>query len=160
MNRFVLFIVCCVLFAGTAFTQTKPSIEGVWKVVEWQEAGKTYTSPQPGLIIFTKGYYSIMLIMLAQPRPAVPAPKDRQNLTDADKIARFEQWRSFTATSGTYEAKGESVSMRPIVAKAQWDMTRPTPDEFAIKFEGPNTLWLIPPRAAAVGLRTKLTRLE
>jgi hypothetical protein len=42
----------------------------------------------------------------AAPRPNVAAAKDPANLTDAEKIARFEQWNPFTAQSGTYEING------------------------------------------------------
>ena len=40
-------------------------------------------------------------------------PKDRQNLTDAEKIAFYEQWRAFAANSGTYEIKGFDSHQAP-----------------------------------------------
>jgi hypothetical protein len=64
--------------------------------------------------------------------------------------------------SGSYEVKGSTVLMRPVVAKTTWDMNRQTPHESEFTLEGPNTLWLIPTGKGArnVGLRMKLTRLE
>ena len=158
MKRYALSLIFCLLIASAAFAQTKPSLEGAWKITEWVEKGKTYSN-LPGLFIFTKGYYSTVFVMSEQ-RPAVPRAKDPQNLTDADKIARFEQWRSFFAASGTYEIKGSTVSMRSLVAKSLWEMVRQT--ELAFEMEGPNTVLVIPNGEGAqnVGLRIKLTRLE
>src|SRR6266540_4162637 len=75
--------------------QKKTQLEGVWKVVEAvapassaSEKGTSITSPQPGLLIFTKGYYSTIAVAADQPRAAVAPAKDPRNLTDAEKIAR------------------------------------------------------------------------
>jgi WD40-like Beta Propeller Repeat len=51
MKRYALSLAFCLLFASGGFAQTKSSIEGVWKITEWIESGKTNTNPQPGLII-------------------------------------------------------------------------------------------------------------
>jgi hypothetical protein len=113
MNGFALSIAFCVLSATGALAQTKSPIEGVWKIVEVTETSNpadkdatTNSSPQPGLIIFTKGYYSQLAVRGSQPRASVEAPKDPMNLTDAEKIARYEQWGPFTANSGSYEIRG------------------------------------------------------
>ena len=91
-----------------------------------------------------------------QPRAAVAPAKDPQNLTDAEKIARYEQWRPFTANAGTYEIKGSTLTICPIVAKNVNLMTSSYVQEF--KLEGPNTLWLIPtPDNATTEPRIKLT---
>jgi hypothetical protein len=172
MKRFALSIVFCVLSVSTAFAQTKSPVEGVWKIVEVAAPGTnpaekgattTNSNPQPGLIIFTKGYYSQVIVRGGQPRAAVEPAKDPQNLTDAEKIARYEQWGPFTANSGTYEVKGTTLTIRPIVAKSVEVMTGGTPLELTFKLEGPNTLWLIPPAdqsATRPQNKLKLTRLE
>ncbi len=67
---------------SAAQDQKKTQLEGVWKVAEVVEPasnanakGTTITSPQPGLLIFTRGYYSGMAVTADQPRAAVaPAP--------------------------------------------------------------------------------------
>lgn len=160
MKRYALLLAFCLLFTNGGFAQTKSPLEGVWKLTEWIEAGKTNTNPQPGLIIFTGGYYSVAILMA--PRADSMPPEAGRNPTDAEKIEYFELWKWFVGTSGSYEVKGSRIVMRPIVAKNPWDMTRPTPQEPEFELQGPNMLWLIPTAAGAtrVGLRMKLTRLE
>jgi hypothetical protein len=168
MKRFVLSIIFCVLSASAAFAQTKTPVEGVWKVAEVvrpsstpAEKGTTNSNPQPGLIIFTRGYYSQVMVTGAQPRATVEPAKDPQNLTDAEKIARYDQWNQFTANSGTYEIKGSTIIRRVIVAKNVSVMTSQTPNIQEFKLEGPNTLWLTPTGdQAATQPRVKLTRVE
>ncbi len=160
MKRYALSLAFCLLFASGGFAQTKTPVEGVWKLTEWIESGKTNTNPQPGLIIFTRGHYSVAILM-APRTDSIPSEMGRQ-VTDAEKIGLFEQWKWFVGISGSYEVKGSTVVMRPIVAKTTWDMNRQTPQEPEFKLEGSNTLWLIPTVKGAtdVGLRMKLTRLE
>jgi hypothetical protein len=113
------------------------------------------------LIIFTRGYYSEVYVTGGQPRAIVAPAKDPQKLTDAEKIALYEQWKPFTANSGTYEIKGSRVIRRAIVAKNVDVMTRRTPNIQEFKLEGANTLWLIPiPDQSATEPRVKLTRME
>ena len=124
MKRYALTVVLSLLFASGAFAQTKSPVEGVWKVAEVIPVGSNTTdkptpmsNPQPGLLLFTKGYYSIVVVTGPNPRTVVEA-KDSQNLTDAEKIAFYEQWRAFTANSGTYEIKGTTLTRHVLVAKA------------------------------------------
>jgi len=86
-------------------SQTKTPVEGVWKIAEMlvpsknpTEKGTTMTNPQPGLIIFTKGYYSLLAVRGREPRAAFAPAKDPENLTDAEKIARYEQWSRLLQT--------------------------------------------------------------
>ncbi len=159
MKRYALSLAFCLLFGSGGFAQTKSSIEGVWKITEWIESGKTNTNPQPGLIIFTKGYYSVAMLMGPPRTDSIPSDMGRE-VTDAEKIGLFEQWKWFVGISGSYEVKGSTVLLRPIVAKTTWDIDKQTEPEF--KLDGSNTLWLIPTAKGArnVGLRIKLTRLE
>ena len=166
MKRYALTLVLSVLSASAAFAQTKSPVEGVWKAAEVipassdaAEKPKPITSPQPGLLIFTKGYYSFVVVMGENPRAAVE-PKDRQNLTDAEKIAFYEQWRAFAANSGTYEIKGSTVTRRPSVAKNVSVMTSTDPIVAEFKMEGPNTLWLMPSADRPNDPRVKWTRVE
>jgi hypothetical protein len=160
LQFFITTFVVFLLAASTTAAQTKSPVEGVWKLIGWIEHGDTNTNPQPGLIILTKGYYSVAL--LTSSRPGVEPPKERGKLTDAEKIARFEQWKSFVGVSGTYEVKGSILVMRPIVAMALWAMNRKTPEESTFKFEDPNTIWVLPtaPSATSGGLQMKFTRVE
>jgi hypothetical protein len=72
------------------------------------------------LLIYTKGYYAVVAQDAAVPLPArkAPAPpKTPGQLTDADKIARYEFWAPVIAQAGTYELKGNVVTQRNLVAK-------------------------------------------
>ncbi len=148
--------------------QKKTQLEGVWKIAEvvvpasnTNEKGTSITSPQPGLLIFTKGYYSGMAVTADQPRAAVAPAKDPRNLTDAEKIARYEQWRQFIANAGTYEVKGSTLTMHAMVAKNVDVMTTAATQTWELKPEGANTFWLIPPAdRATTSPRVKATRLE
>jgi hypothetical protein len=83
-------------------------------------------------------------------------------LTDAEKIARYEQWNPFIANAGTYEVKGTTLVRRPRVAKNETVMARNSSLENEFKLEG-NTLWAITKSAAgrpASETRFKLSRVE
>jgi len=147
--------------------QPKSPLEGVWKITERIVPGtdaraKEVTSrPLPSVIIFTRGYYSEVYETGPDPRSTVARAKDPQNLTDAEKIARYEQWRPFNANSGTYEIKGTRLIIHPIVAKNLNQMSGGPGHTQEFKLEGPNTLLLLPiPEEAAIEPRIKLTRLE
>lgn len=141
-----------------------PSVEGVWKVAEVVTTGAqatTNSSPQPSLIIFSRGHYSYLSIGATEPRPNV-APKDPDKPTDAEKIAKYGEWDPFTANAGTYEVKGTTLTRRPLVAKNQAVMTTNPPIIQEWKLEG-STLWLITKSAAgqpASETRTKLIRVQ
>jgi hypothetical protein len=156
---------------NTGFAQKKNQLEGVWKVVEVivpsaipvnpPMKDTTISNPGPALVIFTKGYYSILGLQTTQPRVSSEPPKDPNNLTDAEKIARFTEWSPFVANSGTYEIKGSTVIRHPIVAKSADVMNSQTPltDEF--KLEGANTLRLNPAgNRSGIRPRTKWIRVE
>jgi hypothetical protein len=152
---FVTALTAFLLTTSTAFSQTKSTIEGVWKITEWIESGDTNTHLQPSLFIFTKDYYSVAMVMA--PRGELKQPERGRQLSDSEKIERFEYWKWFVGTSGTYEFKALTLVMHPVVAKDAFDMKT---GESEIKFQDSNTIWLIPAAAKKVGLRMKLTRVE
>jgi hypothetical protein len=151
---------------ASAQVTSKPSpVEGVWKITEVVTTGAnaaTNASPQPSLVIFAMGHYSMLSIGGTTARTAVTPPKDPANATDAEKIAYYEHWRPFSANSGTYEVKGTTMTRRPMVAKNHSVMTAETPTVVEFKVEG-NTLWLTSKSAAGQPesqTRTKLTRVR
>jgi hypothetical protein len=171
MKRRGLLIATCLLAASTASGQTKTPLEGVWKIAEVifpdtsplvrPGVPRTNSNPEPSLIIFTRRYYSRLNIEGRAPRPQVARPADPQMPTDAEKIALYEQWRPFTASAGTYEISGSTLSLDSMVAKNVAVMSRSAPSNWEIKLEGPTTLWLIPsPDRIATEPRMKLLRLE
>ncbi len=59
------------------------------------------------------------------PRPRKPAPwaEDPAKLTDAEKIAKYEEWAPYAASAGTYEVKGDTLITHNVVAKQASGMT-------------------------------------
>jgi hypothetical protein len=91
-------------------------IVGVWKLVEVKITGEkpeTVTSVQPSLYIYTKKHYSTVLVAAKEPRPV---PKDNSTLS-ADELRKIYV-TDFVANAGTYEVKGDKITIRPIVAKS------------------------------------------
>jgi hypothetical protein len=162
--------VICLLAVADVVAQRAPSIEGVWKITQRiVPAGNPRTGgvavtqdhPQPNLLIFSKRYYSEMIVMGGQRRPAAAPPANPLQVTDAEKIAFYNQWRPFTANAGTYNVAGSTLVRRPIVAKNVDVMTRGSAIPAELKFEDPDTVWLIPTgEFATTEPRLKLTRLE
>lgn len=164
MVRRAFVLTICLFAAGTLSAQSNSSIQGVWRVAEIVVTGANAVNnakPQPGLWIFTKGHYSQTIINGTQARRTVQYKAPNQP-TDAEKLARYEQWQPFAANSGTYEIKGSTLTRRPIVAKNVEVQTGP-PLVSEIKLEGSNTLWLITksgPGQPVSETRMRLTRVE
>jgi hypothetical protein len=146
------------LAANPVLAQTRSPIEGVWSIVEWVERGRTFTTVQPSLFIFTKSHYSMLFLQTFQPRPPVAPPQVRQNLTDAEKIARFEDWRPFSAASGTYQVRNTTIELRPIIAKSRWEMSEQGVQSVTFRMEGADTLRVS--FAPSLGIRVTLVRVE
>jgi hypothetical protein len=129
---------CCFTFARqAAFAQeglTAKALEGVWQVTRVVKAGVVDTNPQASLAIFSRGYFSI--IRVNEPRQPSPNPKDTANLTAEEKIARYNEWASFTASAGLYEVSGNTLITHSVVAKVAGAMRPAQPEEATIKFEG------------------------
>ena len=167
MRKAILVSITALSFSTAVLAQSPaPSpIEGVWRVAEVVTTGanaSTVGNPQPSLIVFTRGYYSYMSVDGAGPRPKFASARNPRRLTDAEKVARYEQWENFTANAGTYEVKGSTLTRRPMVAKNETVMTTNPPLVAEFTIEG-DTLWLTSrsaPGDPASGTRTKLTRLE
>jgi hypothetical protein len=126
--------------ASVGFSQGKPSIQGVWRTTSVVTTGANpTTNTLPGsLVIFTRNHYSVVEMNNARQFPSPPPPKVAGKLTDAEKLARYEDWLPVVAIAGTYEIKGTTLIRRPLVNKGS-----PAPGEKAypentreLKFEG------------------------
>ncbi len=107
MKNILSLVAClCVLvvsaIAPTASAQLK--IEGVWKIAEWGRNGSMNKS-QPGFWFFTKSHYAHVGSAADKPLE-LPA----QDATDAQIAA---VWRSLRAAAGTYDLKGNLLTLRP-----------------------------------------------
>ena len=105
----MLVALSCVFVTSNAFAQSPGSLKGAWKVVAVTAAdGKVDTAPQPGLYVFSDKHYSTQRVNSARPATAgVSSP-------DKDRLAAYD---AFTANTGTYEVKGNTLTTKPLVAK-------------------------------------------
>ena len=114
-NRLVVAVVALLaVISALLLGQSKPSIQGVWRVAEVTTTGpnaNTNKSPQPGLYIFTGKHYSLVRDTSLNPRIAI---KDSGNVTAPEALATFGP---FIAQSGTYDVRGTTVNVTPVVAK-------------------------------------------
>jgi hypothetical protein len=135
--------------ASVGFGQAKPaaapSIVGVWRTTSAVTTGanpSSNTKIPASIVIYTKSHYSIVEMNNPRQKPAPAPPKVAGKLTDAEKLALYEDWLAPTVNSGTYEIKGTTLTRRPLVAKGS-----PTPPAKTyadavreLKFEGNNTM--------------------
>ena len=141
---------------------TEGSLEGVWKITNVVTSGAnaaTISSPQPSVVIFTRGHYAYVSGGNA-PRKAAVAAKDPDKLTDAEKLAKFQEWDGLTGQAGTFDVKGATLTRHPTVAKNVAVMTTDGPITQEFKVKG-DSLVLISKSAAgrpASETRTTLTR--
>jgi len=167
LKGLTLLVVCTTVVS--AQSSTKKSIEGAWKVTEIVVTGadaSNVSTPQPGLIIFTQKYYSVMWIPGNQPRALFKG----EDPTNEEKIAAYN---SFVANSGTYDVAGETLTLHPMVARSPNFMAGGV-SKNQFRIEG-TTLWLIqkntdlsirigervaPSSGPASETRLKLSRVE
>ena len=124
-----------------AAAQSKPgSLQGVWQTVELTTTGpgaRTITIPEPraNLTIMTARHYSRVEVQAEKPRPI---------LADVAKASADElraAWGPFVAETGTYEVKGDQITMRPVASKNPAVMGPGVFITYSYKLEG-NTLWI------------------
>ena len=137
-----------------------PSIEGVWRTAEVTMTGpgaRTITQLAPNLDIITAKHYSRVEVHAEGPRPIV---------ADAAKATAEElrqAWGPVVAEAGTYETRGNTLTMRPVVAKNPAAMGAGASFTYNYRIVA-DTLWLTPQkdlRGAVVNPPTiKLTRVE
>jgi hypothetical protein len=145
VTRNIFVVVAVLALTGLSLIgQSKPSIQGVWRVVERTTTGPngaTNKNPQPSLYIFTGEHYSIMQITSDKPRPTIPFAAPNTKLADADMIALYRHWQPVVANGGTYEVKGSTLLIRPIVAKTSAVMANKNGQAYELKTDG-KSLWL------------------
>ncbi len=88
---------------------------GAWSVATQTppNRGATIDPSQPGLWIFTKGHYSAVYSIGAEPRPHAASTF---NATNEEKVALYD---TIKVSSGTYEVSGSTITLRPMIAKSQ-----------------------------------------
>jgi len=87
----------------------------VWKAAEVNITGpnaRKIMEPQPSLRIFTRRHYSITAVTADKPRVELP---DGQKASDKQLADTFGP---FLANAGTYEIRGNEITIRPTLAKS------------------------------------------
>jgi hypothetical protein len=166
-RHFIVMVSLLVPALASAQTNAQESpLIGVWSITSVVTTGAdavNIAKAQPSMVIFTRGgHYSYVAVQSPAPRPAFAPAKNPDKLTDAEKIARFEQWSPFAANGGTYQVSGTTLTRRPTVAKNVTVMTTDPPNVSQFKVDG-KTLTLVNKSAAgqpASETRTTLTRVE
>jgi hypothetical protein len=144
MKSTLVAVAVFISFVVPVLGQSKPSIQGVWRILEVTTTGpnaSTIKNPQPGLYIFTREHFSIARITSTEPRSAAPAVKVAGKPTDPEKAAIYNEWAPFVAQSGAYSVNGSTLTLRPIVAKSVAVMGNKQGSKFEFKLDG-NTLSL------------------
>jgi hypothetical protein len=160
MTRRVFLFALFVLLSGSAIAQQSESpIDGVWRITSVTTTGAnaaTNKSPQPSLLIVARGHYSWINVNGTTARKQRAAAATPGKLTDAEKIAAYDEWALFTANAGTFEIKGSTLTRRPTVAKNVGAMSGTNPIVQEFKIDG-STLTLTGPAPGDPKGQTRLT---
>jgi len=163
MRIFAAALLITVSLVPAAFAQqaglTAESLEGVWKVTKVVQAGVINANPQPGLLIFTRGYYSTTRVTANEARKPAPAPVDPAHLTDAEKIAFYNEWVGYAASAGTYEVKGNTIINHNVMAKMVRGMTL-TEEAIILDFDGHSFVAKPKPGSPNSDRQTTYTRVQ
>ena len=113
----------------------------------------TFTDLQPSLYIFTEGYYSMMFVPGADPRPEFQGGV--QGASDEDIKAAF---MTFVANSGTYEVSGSTLTRNILLARVPTAMG--VTNEWEYSVDGDTLIITATNANTGVVTRTTLRRLE
>jgi len=170
MRSFLIVVAIVTVAAGVGLTQTKPSaastIQGVWKTTSVVTTGANPTTANDipaSIVIYTRNHFSIVEMNNARQQPAPAEPKDPAKLTDAEKLARYEDWLAVTANAGTYEIKGTTLIRRQLVAKGSPAPGQKTYEDAVreLRFEGNDKMFQSVKAADGKSVTTRAyTRLE
>jgi hypothetical protein len=134
---------------------------GVWRITGVTRTGPNShntANPQPGLFIVTAGHYAIDSVNSEASRAELP-PADKR--TDKQVAEAFGP---FTAEAGTYEIKGDEITMKRIAAKNPAAMKAGNFVVMTFRLEGKDTLSLTQKSSDAGPTSNpntfKLTRIE
>jgi hypothetical protein len=141
VNNLLLVTLGVLVSVGPVAAQSKQGpIEGAWQTVEVTLTGpeaRTITIPEPraNLMIATSRHYSRVEVQAEKPRPMQPEPAK----ATADELRAV--WGPFVGEAGTYEVKGNLITMRPIAAKNPAAMVPGAFITYSFKLEG-DTIWV------------------
>lgn len=130
MKNFVLGLFVLLALSGLASAQ---KVTGAWRLDEATMPGpdgKIARFTNPNIYLFTKGYFSIIRVEGDQPRSLDPwMSMTREQVVDA-------YIKQFTASGGTYEMKGNTLTMKTTIAKNPAFMARANWIAYTVKING------------------------
>ena len=124
---FLLGIAVIFALGGVAAAQ---EVAGAWRLDEATLPGperKTAKFGNPNIYLFTKGHFSIIRIEGDKPR----STESWTTMTPEQVIDTYV--KQFTASGGTYEMKGNTLTMKTTIAKNPNIMTRGDWISYAVK---------------------------
>jgi hypothetical protein len=136
IKNFVLWISLILVLSGSAAAQ---KVAGAWRLEEATmpgPEGKVAKFTNPNIYLFTKGHFSIIRVEGDKPRSTEPW----MSMTRDQVIDTYI--RQFTASGGTYEIKGDTLTMKTTIAKNPNIMTRGDWISYTVKING-QTMTLI-----------------
>ena len=130
IKNFVL-VVSLVLMLG-GFTAAQ-DVAGAWRLDEATmpgPEGKPAKFTNPNIYLFTKGHFSIIRVEGDKPRSTDPW----MEMTRDQVIDTYI--KQFTASGGTYEMKGDTLTMKTTIAKNPAFMARQNWISYTVKANG------------------------
>ena len=130
IKNFVLGISVILVLSGFAAAQ---KVAGAWRLDEIKTTGtdpKTSRFSNPNIYLFTKGHFSIIRVEGDKPR----STDNWMTMTREQLIDTFI--KEFTASGGTYDMKGSTLTMKTTIAKSPGFMARANWISYTVKVNG------------------------
>ena len=130
IKNFVFGLSVMLVLSGFASAQ---KVAGAWRLDEIKTAGtdaKAARFSNPNIYLFTKGHFSIIRIEGDKPR----STDDWGTMTRDQLIDTFI--KQFTASGGTYDMKGDTLTMKTTIAKSPGFMARANWISYTVKING------------------------
>ena len=130
IKHLLLGLLVILVLSGFAAAQ---KVAGAWRLDEATmpgPEGKTAKFSNPNIYLFTKGHFSIIRIEGDKTRSTVPwLEMTRDQVIDT-------YIKQFTASGGTYEMRGDTLTMNTTIAKNPNIMTRGDWISYTVKING------------------------
>jgi hypothetical protein len=130
IRNFALGLLVVLALCGFASAQ---KVEGAWRLDEATmpgPEGKIAKFTNPNIYLFTKGHFSIIRVEGDQPRSTEPW----MSMTRDQVIDTYI--KQFTASGGTYDMKGSTLTMKTTIAKNPAFMARQNWISYTVKING------------------------
>ena len=130
IKNIVLGISLILVLSGVAAAQ---NVAGAWRLDEIKTTGtdgKSVRFSQPNMYLFTKGHFSIIRIEGDKSR----STDDWGTMTREQVVDTYI--KQFTASGGTYEMKGSTLTMKTTIAKSPGFMARANWISYTVAING------------------------